>query len=149
VNVFAVLVDRHKKVFNSRIFRVLSTKCGKCFGGPKKAHVMKLLAKKTCQKKFIICPKDFNFKSHSLIKYTLNSAKASINIYAVQFEFSRQFPKNIYQWIGPLSSLPMLCLPFCSLFCGDQPNQQIHSPLVGSPRSKGYAVPSFTVCEMG
>jgi hypothetical protein len=37
---------------------------------------------------------------------------------------SLNFPANsltIYPWIGPLSSLPMQCLPFCTLFCGDQP----------------------------
>jgi hypothetical protein len=65
----------------------------------KKAHsvpnVMKLLAKKTCQKKFInvifalkslissligTVIKQHVFNGH---KYTLNSAKASTNIYAV------------------------------------------------------------------
>jgi hypothetical protein len=74
-----------------------------------KAHsvpnVMKLLAKKTCKKKFInviFAPKSLIsslvgtvikqhvFNGH---KYTLNSAKASIKF--MQFEFSRQFPKYI------------------------------------------------------
>jgi hypothetical protein len=50
----------------------------------------------------------------------------------MQFEFSRQFP-NIY--IHGLVHFPVdLYLPFCTLFCGDQPKRQIHSPLAAAAK---------------
>jgi hypothetical protein len=75
-----------------------STKCGKCFGGPKGSFSAKrhnITCKKDLQKKFINVIFALKSLSYSLVgtvikqhvffghKYTLNSAKASINIYAV------------------------------------------------------------------
>jgi hypothetical protein len=63
--------------------------------------------------------------SMAINTYTLNSAKASINIDAVWI-----FPPIPKIYIHELVHFPVyLCLPFCTLFCGDQHKRPIHSPL--------------------
>jgi hypothetical protein len=173
VNVFAVLVDRHKKCsfFKTRgvfvywvdrsevnmytIFILTqSTKCGKCFGCPKGSF--------SAKRHEITCKKDINvifarksFKISSLVgtiikqhvfnghKYTLNSAKASINIYAVWI-----FPPIPKIYIHRLVHFPVyLCLPLFTLFCGDQPKRQIHSPLASGGDEYGIlSAVNVTIC---
>jgi hypothetical protein len=99
-----------------------------------KAHsvpnVMKLFAKDLPKKvhklNVIFALKSLN---SSLIKqHVFNGQKYKYKYKStfMQFDFSCQFPK-IY--IHGLVHFPVyLYLPFCTLFCGDQPKRQIHSP---------------------